>query len=213
MHAHILVGGNSTLRAQYLAKLRPPESALLHLSADQTSITIQQIHSLIGSLVLSARIPRLIWIEEANLLTLPAQNALLKLLEDPPARTQLYLTCQVATMLLPTIRSRCALIRLSPAVSLPNQLRLGDLKAMMSQNYGLRLTQLAKLDRDAALAWVIQLESDIRDQLYAPHLTPQQFSLLNSIGQSLLKTHEQLSHNVGVTLSLESLLLHLPKLK
>lgn len=43
-----------------------------------------------------------------------AANAVLKILEEPPARAVLLLVCHRPDALLPTIRSRCRLLRLSP---------------------------------------------------------------------------------------------------
>jgi DNA polymerase-3 subunit delta' len=54
---------------------------------------------------------RVFVIEEATALAPPAANALLKTLEEPPART-LFVLCTVAPeQLLPTIRSRCQRVR------------------------------------------------------------------------------------------------------
>lgn len=49
---------------------------------------------------------------EAQLLTLPAQQALLKLLEEPPLHTIIIMTVDKEESLLPTICSRCQIIRL-----------------------------------------------------------------------------------------------------
>lgn len=49
---------------------------------------------------------RLVIIEDSHLLTIEAQNALLKLLEEPPAGTCIILTANHEQALLPTIRSR-----------------------------------------------------------------------------------------------------------
>lgn len=49
---------------------------------------------------------------EAQLLTLPAQQALLKLLEEPPPHTIVIMTVDKEESLLPTICSRCQIIRL-----------------------------------------------------------------------------------------------------
>lgn len=53
-------------------------------------------------------------VDEAELLNVQAQNALLKFLEEPPARTVLMLVCNAAEELLPTIRSRCQRVVFSP---------------------------------------------------------------------------------------------------
>ena len=47
-------------------------------------------------------------IEEADRMNLPAQNAALKLLEEPPRGVIFLLCCENAQQLLPTVRSRCA---------------------------------------------------------------------------------------------------------
>jgi DNA polymerase III subunit delta' len=46
-------------------------------------------------------------IDQAELLNVAAQNAMLKFLEEPPERTVLILVCNNPEELLPTIRSRC----------------------------------------------------------------------------------------------------------
>lgn len=47
-------------------------------------------------------------IEDADTMNIPAQNAALKLLEEPPLASVFLLCCQNAMQLLPTVRSRCA---------------------------------------------------------------------------------------------------------
>ena len=51
-------------------------------------------------------------IEDADLMNEPAQNALLKTLEEPPADTVFILTSEHEEELLDTIRSRCRAVRL-----------------------------------------------------------------------------------------------------
>jgi len=51
---------------------------------------------------------------EAHLMTTEAQNALLKLLEEPPPSTVLVLVTELADRLIPTILSRCMEIRFDP---------------------------------------------------------------------------------------------------
>lgn len=57
---------------------------------------------------------RAIIVEHAHNLTIEAQNALLKLLEEPPANTLIILTVNRATELLPTISSRLQSIAVLP---------------------------------------------------------------------------------------------------
>lgn len=57
---------------------------------------------------------RVFIVEDADRMNESASNALLKTLEEPPPTTHLVLTTSNPTMLLPTIRSRCQIIRFSP---------------------------------------------------------------------------------------------------
>jgi DNA polymerase-3 subunit delta' len=60
---------------------------------------------------------RVVLLAPAEALNAPAANALLKMLEEPPARAQFILASERIDEVLPTIRSRCTLIR----VGLPAQ--------------------------------------------------------------------------------------------
>lgn len=75
------------------------------------SITIEQVRGIISAQAYSlyhAGGRRVIIIDLAHQLTLEAQNALLKVLEEPPASTLFILTTSRPESLLATVRSRCA---------------------------------------------------------------------------------------------------------
>lgn len=57
---------------------------------------------------------RVVIIDAADEMNPQAANALLKMLEEPPARTTLLLVTHQPSRLLPTIRSRCRTLRLGP---------------------------------------------------------------------------------------------------
>ncbi|QYX55938.1 DNA polymerase III subunit delta' [Roseovarius sp. SCSIO 43702] len=57
---------------------------------------------------------RVVIIDSADEMNVQAANALLKMLEEPPARTTLLLVSHAPARLLPTIRSRCRELRLLP---------------------------------------------------------------------------------------------------
>lgn len=57
---------------------------------------------------------RVVIVDSADDMNTSAANALLKMLEEPPARTTLLLISHQPSRLLPTIRSRCRTLRLSP---------------------------------------------------------------------------------------------------
>jgi len=60
---------------------------------------------------------RVFVVRQAELMSTAAQNALLKTLEEPPPGVTLILLCGSPAELLPTTRSRCALIRFGPLPS------------------------------------------------------------------------------------------------
>ncbi|MFZ4762979.1 MAG: hypothetical protein ACOYK8_09215 [Alphaproteobacteria bacterium] len=57
---------------------------------------------------------RVVIIDHANNLNRSGQNALLKIIEEPPPQTVIFLVCDKPGMMLPTIRSRCRLLEFSP---------------------------------------------------------------------------------------------------
>lgn len=77
---------------------------------DGPSIKLAQVASLYKRTIYKKDARRLlVTIHEAGLMTLPAQNVLLKLLEEPPEDVYFLLTVDRADSLLPTIRSRAQL--------------------------------------------------------------------------------------------------------
>jgi DNA polymerase-3 subunit delta' len=56
-------------------------------------------------------VTRVFVISQVERMTIPAANSLLKLLEEPPPRTHLLLTSSAPNRILPTITSRCQMIR------------------------------------------------------------------------------------------------------
>lgn len=85
---------------------------------DKRSIGIDDIRELRRSLNLSASssdaVSRMAVMTGSERLTVEAQNALLKLIEELPERTVICLITDKASRLLPTVRSRCFLIPILP---------------------------------------------------------------------------------------------------
>ncbi len=98
------------------------------VAAENGSIKIEQIRDLkreISYKLYEGR--KKVWIiEEADKLGLAAANSILKILEEPPPQTVLILTSQAKEGLLPTILSRCEIIRFFP-------LPLQDIEKIIAQ--------------------------------------------------------------------------------
>jgi DNA polymerase III subunit delta' len=109
-----------------LQAMQHPDLSLITAEQDAGSIKVDQIRELQHSLSLAPyqaqyRIALLLNFEAANA---NAQNALLKTLEEAPPRVILLLTAISIENLLPTIVSRCEILRLRP---LPLQILEGEL--------------------------------------------------------------------------------------
>ncbi len=79
-------------------------------------IVVDDIRALAGFFHLSATDGgrRVVIVDAADEMNPSAANALLKMLEEPPARATLLLVSHQPSALLPTIRSRCRVLRLAP---------------------------------------------------------------------------------------------------
>ena len=100
-----------------LPKDPPKEGEEVDGSAElKRSISVDQIRSLQMKLTTRPGISerRVIIIDSADDLERGAENALLKSLEEPPAGTFFFLVSHSSDRLLPTIRSRCQILRFDP---------------------------------------------------------------------------------------------------
>ncbi len=110
-------------------------------------------------------------IEQAELLTAEAQNAMLKTLEEPAERTVIILLTDQPGLLLPTIRSRCQLVRFSP---LPQEMVKSELeKRKIDKRTAASAAKLSQGSLGIALKWiedgVIQLAEELVEKLDAAH--------------------------------------------
>jgi DNA polymerase III subunit delta' len=104
---------------------------------DKGGISIDAVRLLTGRLGLKAAesLTKVVIITRADAMNSPAQNALLKTLEEPPGATCFLLTTARWRALLPTVRSRSLTLRLAP---LP---RLGAWPALVTAGIPLELAR------------------------------------------------------------------------
>jgi DNA polymerase-3 subunit delta' len=98
---------------------------------------------------------RIAIIEAAHRMNEDAQAALLKTLEEPPSRTTIILCADAEELLLPTIRSRCARVRLGPVGVREIESILAELDAADAP-LSARLARIADGRPGLALAWARQ---------------------------------------------------------
>ena len=102
---------SSTSIAQWWRQVLPNGVEVTSIEPEK-SIKIKEVRELQSKLAigLANRSHRLIILNPADKITLPAQQALLKLLEEPPNNTTFVLAVSSPQVLLPTIQSRCRLL-------------------------------------------------------------------------------------------------------
>jgi len=212
MLSTIIDGGDQSARASYITELSIP--IVNHLTLDPTSIGIKAVQELVLSLSISTANPRLVWIEEAQTLTTEASNTLLKVLEEPPINTTIYLTCPNSSTLLPTIRSRCQVISLNNLNLSPTTSYLPSLKPLFALTLGDRLQHLSDFpsDKTELLEYFRSLSEEL-SQTIKKTTNKAGLNLLSSLADLTLTTHSDLKSNVNQTLALSHFLLHLPKTK
>lgn len=134
-HAYALVGknqlGKRTLAREFAAGMLSTEPSKLETNPDftyvtrlidektgkrRTEITVAQARELKNSLERSSWSGgfRVCIIDEAELLNAEAGNALLKLLEEPPEKSIIFLLLENDSALLPTVCSRVQMLYLAP---------------------------------------------------------------------------------------------------
>lgn len=96
--------------------MQHPDLAVVQADEEGGTLKVDQVRDLQRSLALSPyeaahRVALLLRFEEAHV---SAANALLKTLEEPPPKVILILTAESSESLLPTITSRCEILRLRP---------------------------------------------------------------------------------------------------
>lgn len=215
MISTIIDGGSAEDRGSWLKEQNLNSGInLIHVTSSPISIGITQIKELVIALSVSTPIKRVVWIEEAQTLTNDASGALLKILEEPPGNTTIYLTCPNHSALLPTITSRCVVKTLSTINQGKGGGHLASLKPLFALSPGDRLQHLSDFpsDKTELLEYLSILAQEI-SQTIKKTTSRTGLILLSNLASLTLSTHRDLKSNVNQTLALSHYLLHLPRTK
>lgn len=227
IRAKLITGGNQKERLalvrklikEFLGTLTHPDLLVVEPSP---SVTINQIRAIKRGLAMkpySAPV-KIVLISEAEKITLPAQNALLKTLEEPPGEAIIFLLSPTKGLLLPTIVSRCQITQLSskPEVEIDqkeinNQLTI--INAVLKSGVGerVKIAERQSPNRHEAVAFcqkqLLTWRKILRKKApLSANLSPKQIAkTLRQLYQSLLL----LNANVNPRLVIENLLFFYPK--
>ena len=224
MTSFILVSQSKEKRKQYLTEFMQKHTIdtfdLTIIEKDENSknlqtLGIQDVKNLQKKLYLKPlkSQQKLVVLDDAQLLTIEAQNALLKMLEEPPEHTFIFLSSQTAETFLPTILSRCKIIQLEQARSTLTTEEEKEFIIFLNQlpkmkiGDKLKKAEILAKDKNEAIIWLEKLILATRQQLLkSPNAKRGQY-YANFIGK-FQQTYQQLkTTNTNARFCLEHMFL------
>ena len=124
-HAHLIAGEDGVGKgklANILAKfilngdLDREYVDIINYSSEKSSFGVDYVRDIIEEVYKKPfeKDKKVIIIHEGNKLTIQAQNALLKTIEEPPKGVYIIILCESLELILDTIKSRCEIYKLKP---------------------------------------------------------------------------------------------------
>lgn len=198
-HAYFIEGDLEIEEITKFLKVKKPDLLVIR----EIPLKISQVRELIHWLTLKPHSSpsKLAVLFQAEAMTLEAGNALLKVLEEPPPRSILILQSDKSQRILPTILSRCQLIK---ERKLPRELSITeylDPSKLAQKSLKERFDYVQKISESKDLPIILNLwEGYFRDKLH------QEENVLEAL-KKISQTRDLLFTNSSVKLLLEDLLL------
>lgn len=215
MHAYIIVGNPKdclTQRLKLCEGWHVSTYDVVPLDTEEQNIGIARVRQFHNQLILSPyNSPLLVGvIRNADQLTIEAQNALLKLLEEPPPKVKLILETASPLALLPTILSRCHVINLSLSPDISHNEHEKTINQEFDQirtlSAGNRMAYIDKqaITKDDVGQWITE-----RINVLHTILRGQPSTIITQNIRLFLAAQRHLAANVNPKLVLDLLLLHI----
>jgi DNA polymerase-3 subunit delta' len=188
-----------------------PDFDYVGLLPKRSFVLIEQVRELIAHLgIKPARAPvRTAIIDDAETLNIPAQNALLKTLEEPPGHTVIFLIADNPNSLLDTVRSRLRPVHF-PTLTVSDLTELLERKAAVEPARAAALARLGRGSAARALALASQEEPPARELLDAIIQAGQMdFPRIRRLAEHLFSSREQAVENFELMARLLDDALHL----
>lgn len=226
MLSMLLILRNQQKRKQYIKDyckklgIENVDVALIEKNADKQSIGIEEVKLMQEKLFLKPirSKTKAVVLEDAQFLTIEAQNALLKVLEEPPAHTLIVLSSESKEPFLLTILSRCQVIELpSDRKKITDEekkeilLFIGSL-AKISIGEHLHIAEKASKDKTQALEWIETIILILHEQMLEKLCLKSETDALPLALFRLIKSFQKLhtllkTTNVNPRLAIENTLL------
>ena len=210
MHAFLIIGNTQDrIEKEIASRIKEWKISTWDVTrmAGEGTVGIELIRDFEHNLSLSPRSSpaKVGIITDMDRMTQEAQNALLKTLEEPPPQTYIIGSTALPELLLPTIRSRMSVIKLTNAKEVADPIYQKLLAELLSARPGKQLTLLKpyEVTRDEAKKFVSSILLAAREELLnnpSPKLT--------TLIRNLLTARAQLSVNVNQKLVLDNAVLN-----
>lgn len=218
MQSLIISSKNQNAKDEYVKKIcddhRIDRFDIYIVEQEKGTIGIEEVRNLQKKLFLKPlKSPaKAVVVKNAENLTIAAQNALLKVLEEPPDNTIILLETKNKDLLLPTILSRCKIIELKGESSKLQSHELSTFNSQLSTflksgvGERLKLAQDTGKTKEEALVWLETMMFVIRKELIEQPSSTQYFNILISFQKAyfILQTT-----NANPRFTLENLFLNL----
>ncbi|KKQ18830.1 MAG: polymerase III, delta prime subunit protein [Berkelbacteria bacterium GW2011_GWA1_36_9] len=200
-HAYIVFGDLDLTVFLETYEIKTPDV----LKLDENPIKIDHVRALISWMYLKPHSSalKLAVLSGVENMTTQAANSLLKILEEPPTYAVLILQSARKEKILPTILSRCQVIRQVNNQNKTTPSNFLESSKIAQLSIKERFDYVAKIITDENLGEIINLwEEEIRSQLLSGEDTREKL-------KSIIKTRHLLFTNTSVKLLLENLLLEM----
>ncbi len=188
-----------------------PDFDYVALLPKRSFVLIEQVRELIAHLGIkpSRAAVRTAIIDDAETLNVPAQNALLKTLEEPPGYAVIFVVADNANALLDTVRSRLRPVHF-PTLSSADLTGLLMRKAGVEPERAATLARLARGSASRAIALATEEEPPARELLDAlKGAGKMDFPQVRRLAERLFATREQATENFELMARLLQDVLHL----
>ncbi len=219
MHAYLITGGTAKLREttieEYLTKWKTAQVDQVMLGEEEERVGIDAVRLFQQRLSLAPmQSPQSVGIiRRADRLTQEAQNALLKLLEEPPKHVFVLCEAPSTASLLPTIVSRCELVNCRSSDRAPAIPEMNTaLKQLLAGSNGQKLIYIETIakDRLQAKEWTAQAIEAATQLLASAALDAkgnEKRKTLTKLLRLLLGAQKELELNVNPKLVLDTVFL------
>jgi len=217
MHSFLIVAKDKKISPPYISNLLK-EKEIHALDANwetyEKTMGIEDVRNIQKKILLKPfkGKTKAVVIQAYENITIEAQNALLKVLEEPPANTIIIISTQKKELLLPTIISRCKIIEIKEKeISLINEgiPELNHtLNILLNGKIGdnLKVAQDIARDKNETVLWLEKMAIYLRRKLIENYNDPKYLNCL----RQLQKTYATIkSTNVNQRIALENLFLSL----